>query len=263
MGTRALVTNDDGISSDGLRILALAAEEAGLDVTVAAPDREASGSGAGLTAVQTDGRVVIAEHPLDGLASARSYAVAALPGFIAAVGTRGAFGDPPEVVLSGINRGPNTGHAVIHSGTVGAALTAAANGCPGIAVSLDLGPDPDAPPRWDTAARVLVAVLPAVLGAAEPMVLNVNVPDVTVSELAGIRQARLSRFGAAEMRVVEMRIAEEGAGFVRVTQVETGAEPEEGTDVALLAAGFATVTAIRGICELDGKLAIPGRLGRT
>jgi 5'-nucleotidase len=258
MGTRALVTNDDGISSDGLRILALAAEGAGLDVVVAAPDRESSGCGAGLTAVQTDGRVVVAEHPLAGLDSARAYAVAALPAFITAVATRGAFGDPPGVVLSGINRGPNTGHAVIHSGTVGAAMTAVGNGCPGIAVSLDTGTSADGPLHWDTAARVAVELLPVVLGVADPVVFNVNVPNVTVSELAGIRQARLSRFGAAEMRV-----AEAGAGFVRVAQVETGTEPGEGTDVALLAAGYATVTAIRALCEQPRELAIPGRLGRT
>ena len=67
------------------------------------------------------------------------YGVDAAPGFIALIASRGAFGPPPALVLSGINRGLNTGHAVLHSGTVGAAMTGRVNDCRALAVSLDVG----------------------------------------------------------------------------------------------------------------------------
>jgi 5'-nucleotidase len=121
----AVVTNDDGIGSEGLRMLAGAAVRAGWDVVVAAPDRQASGSGAAMTAVQADGQVVVERHRLPGIETVPAYAVQAAPGFIAFTAVRGAFGRRPDYLLSGINLGPNTGQAVLHSGTVGAAMTAA------------------------------------------------------------------------------------------------------------------------------------------
>ena len=65
-------------------------------------------------------------------------AVDGLPAFIALTGMRGAFGPPPDIVLWGINNGPNTGYAVLHSGTVGAALTASTFGARAMAVSLNV-----------------------------------------------------------------------------------------------------------------------------
>jgi 5'-nucleotidase len=62
------------------------------------------------------------------LGPSRHYAVAASPAYIAVLARVGVFGPPPEILLSGINRGANAGHALLHSGTVGAALTAANNG---------------------------------------------------------------------------------------------------------------------------------------
>src|SRR5207253_2756925 len=115
--TRALITNDDGITAEGLRWLAMAARDAGLEVVVAAPSTEASGSSAAITAAEEDGRVLVEQHELDGLAGVPAYGVSAAPGFIVLIATRGAFGPPPDIVLSGVNSGANTGRAVLHSGT--------------------------------------------------------------------------------------------------------------------------------------------------
>ena len=73
----------------------------------------------------------------DDLADVQVFAVEAAPAFIVRAAVTGAFGAAPDLVLSGINRGPNTGHAVLHSGTVGAALTASTFGLPAMAVSID------------------------------------------------------------------------------------------------------------------------------
>jgi 5'-nucleotidase len=135
---RVLVTNDDGVHAPGIRLLARAARDAGYDVTVAAPREEASGTSAALTAVTDEGRVMFAPVSLPGLDGVPAFAVAASPAYIALLAGLGVFGPVPELVLSGINRGANAGRAILHSGTVGAAVTAAAGGARAMAVSLDV-----------------------------------------------------------------------------------------------------------------------------
>jgi 5'-nucleotidase len=242
MSLRALVTNDDGIDSEGIRQLALAAVAAGLDVTVAAPAHESSGSSAALTAVQADGKVMIDERRLNGLDGVPCYAVEASPGFIVRIGVRGGFGDPPDVVLAGVNRGANTGRALVHSGTVGAAVSAYTSGGRGLAVSLHIGPD--GPQHWDTAAAYARRVIPSFVNIAEPCVLNLNVPDLEESAVRGLRRARLARYGTVQTTVVES-----GLGYVKIGLGQTGHEPEPDSDIALLAEGYATLTAIRPVCE--------------
>ncbi|MBV8194147.1 MAG: 5'/3'-nucleotidase SurE, partial [Candidatus Dormibacteraeota bacterium] len=190
MTLRALVTNDDGIDSEGLRQLALAAVGAGLDVTVAAPQREASGSSAALNATQSDGRIVVEPRELPGLDGVPCYAVAAAPAFIVLIGQRGAFGAVPQLVLSGINRGANLGNAIIHSGTVGATLTAGTYGLRALAVSCDSA----SPQHWETSAEFARRVLPGLIAAVDALVLNLNVPDREVDEVRGIVRAHLAGF---------------------------------------------------------------------
>lgn len=259
--TRVLVTNDDGIAGPGLAWLARVAAERGLDVVVAAPAEEASGTSAAMTAVERGGHVMVEEHQLPGIPHIPAYGVAGSPGFITLIARHGAFGPPPEVVFSGVNRGANAGHAVLHSGTVGAALTAAAYGCPALAVSLDVlsaaeattgsggaaaAADPvrDADRHWATAARVALELLPRLTGAPPGCVFNINVPDLPYQRLAGVRRATLARFGQ-----VQMTVAEAGRGFIRTALEERDDPVEAGTDLAWLAAGYASVTAIRGIVE--------------
>jgi 5'/3'-nucleotidase SurE len=79
------------------------------------------------------------------------------PGLIALIAARGAFGDPADVVLSGVNHGANVGRAILHSGTVGAALTGGLNGAWGAAVSLDVGMNPTEF-HWDAAADATIAL---------------------------------------------------------------------------------------------------------
>jgi 5'-nucleotidase len=243
---RALVTNDDGIHGRGLAALARAAVESGLDVTVAAPSWDSSGASASLTAVERDGRFLLSTEVLDGLDDVKAYGVEAAPAFIVRAAVRGAFGDEPDLVLSGINHGPNTGHAVLHSGTVGAALTAATFGKRGAAFSLDAS----ASPHWDTAQSVAREVIAWLIDADEAVTLNVNVPDVAPEELRGLRQARLSAFGA-----VQANVTDTGEGFIKLAFTEIDADPEPGTDSAFLADSWACFTPLQAACELS--LAVP------
>ncbi|MFN2583009.1 MAG: 5'/3'-nucleotidase SurE [Candidatus Dormibacteria bacterium] len=238
-----LVTNDDGIESEGIRRLAIAAVAAGLDVTVAAPDKEASGSSAALSAVESEGRILTEPRALEGLEGVPCYAVSAAPAFAVLLAYRGAFGERPDVVLSGINRGANTGNAIVHSGTVGATLSAGTYGLPGLAVSLKLARE-GAPQQWDTAATIAQRIIPLLVDSKDATVLNLNVPDLALSDVRGIKRAHLASFGAVQTNVQEV-----GKGWVKLGLVETKDELEPGSDAALLAAGYATVTPLNPICE--------------
>jgi 5'-nucleotidase len=238
---RALVTNDDGIDSPGIAALASVAVEAGLEAVVAAPSWDSSGAAASLTAVEREGRFVLDRRELADLRGVEAFAAQAAPAFIVRAGVTGAFGARPDIVLSGINRGPNTGHAVLHSGTVGAALTASTFALPAMAVSLDARASTC---YWETATAVARVALRWLLDAGEPMVLNVNAPNCPLDELRGIRSTRLAAFGA-----VQTTITEQGAGYVKLAYGEVDADLEPGTDAAALAERVASVTSLHAVCE--------------
>jgi 5'-nucleotidase len=253
----ALITNDDGVGSLGIRTLAGVAVAAGLEVVVAAPSWDSSGASASLTAVEEGGRFLV--EALDWSADgAAAYAVEAAPAYIVRAALTGAFGDVPDVVLSGVNHGPNTGHAILHSGTVGAALTASTHGRRAMAVSIGVPADQavsgsgratevDAVEPLEAAAAVAGPVLRWLLDAPAAMVLNVNVPHRRPDEVRGLVRARLAPFGA-----VQATVTERGAGYVKLDYRAVEAEAEPGTDAALLAAGWATVTPVLAVCEAGG-----------
>jgi 5'-nucleotidase len=238
---RALITNDDGIGSPGVRLLAQAAVAAGLDVTIAAPDGERSGTSAMMSALETGGRLLAEERKLDGLEDVPTLAVRATPAMIAFVAVHGGFGGRPDIVLAGINRGPNLGRAILHSGTVGAALTAASAGISAMAFSLAR----DLSVHWDTAGTVTARALDWYLPRAVPgVVINVNVPDRPLAEVRGLRAARLTAYGAAKVTVGEHR-----DGSIPVTFAQAGEGLPADSDWALVRDGWATVTAVHGIGE--------------
>jgi 5'-nucleotidase len=272
---RVVITNDDGVRSPGICELARAAVARGWTVAVAAPAQEASGSSAAMTAVEKDGRVHIEECTIDGLESAKVYAVAASPAFVAFLAVRGAFGFTPDVVMSGVNRGANGGQAILHSGTVGAALTAANNGCRGLAVSLDVlapatataasggaavaevGVEADKRRNWETAAALATDQVPWLMTLPPDVVLNLNVPDRPRDHVLGLRRGELARFGQ-----VQMTVSPDGAGFVRLALTAVDEPVEPGTDLALLAEGYAAITPIRGVtASSDIELPVERRSG--
>lgn len=234
------MTNDDGVESAGIRALAGVAVDAGLDVVVAAPSWDSSGASASLTAVEENGRFLVERRHWDDLPDVPVHAVEAAPAFIVRAGLEGAFGERPDVVLSGINLGQNTGTSVLHSGTVGAVLTASTHRCRGLAVSLMLG----GPLQWETAAHFAGRALEWLLDAEPGVVLNLNVPNVPVDEVAGLVRAHISSAG-----VVQVTVTEVGKGYVKLSYVEPDGHVEPESDAALLAAGYATVTPLSAPCE--------------
>lgn len=240
---RALITNDDGIDATGLRVLAGAAVAAGLDVVVAAPHIERSGFGTGLTAMEEGGRLLIQERRLEGLPDVRALAVEASPSMIALVGARGGLGFTPDIVLSGINHGPNTGQFLLHSGTAGAAFTAVNQGVPGLALSFD----GRSSQHWDTAAAVAGRAIDwFIANLTTEAILNVNIPDVPLGDLRGLRHASLARQGAVSADIVTF-----AEGHVTMTFRRDAGEVDPGSDAALLRDGYATATAVGNPAAVD------------
>lgn len=256
---RILVTNDDGIESAGLAVLARAALNRGHQVKVAAPAEEYSGASASLSGEEIDGKIALVEaDPPNMPDGVECVGVKAAPALIAFLASYGAFGDVPDLVLSGVNLGANTGKATLHSGTVGAVLTAASHGIPGIAVSITSGQ----PQHWETA--LLVTTFALERWEQRPFdnrILNINVPDVAPERLRGLKPAELASFGA-----VQAQIDRGDHEHIAVTySAETGREEPE-SDHYLLTHGWATATLLRapvndtneGLRTID-----PERLGIT
>jgi 5'-nucleotidase len=238
-----VVTNDDGIDSPGLHRLAAAAAGTGRGVLVAAPDYEASGASASMAVVGVGDQIPVERRALPGLDAITGYAVRAAPAFIAFAAAQGGFGERPGMILSGINRGANTGRAVLHSGTVGAALTAAMHRIPAAAFSLDCLPD--GPQYWDTAAAVAAEVMGVLGGVSPGVALNVNVPNVPQGELRGIRYGHLADFGAVQIQIIAAPDE-----HLELTMSAAPDPPQPDSDSAALAAGYASVTAVQAICEV-------------
>jgi 5'-nucleotidase len=247
--TLALVTNDDGIDAPGLAVLATAAVKAGLDVVVAAPAEQSSGASAAITAVRREGRTAVHRHQLASLPDVSAWAVEAQPAYIVVAALNGWFDPVPDLVLSGVNHGANVGRAILHSGTVGAALAAGLNGVSGLAVSLGVPLHPTGERHWEGVHEVLPGVLDLVVGAPAGTVLSLNVPDLPLEEHRELREARLATKGAVQARVDDVQ-----DGTLRLGEIEVGDEPEEGTDGALLAAGHPTLTALASVTHHPGSL---------
>ena len=259
VGMKLLVTNDDGISSPGLHALVRALVQDGRDVVVAAPDRDMSGSGAAIGRIHLDEHIDARHVELPGLAGVPAYAVDGPPGLCVLAARLGGFGGPPDLVVSGINPGCNTGRAVLHSGTVGAALTAANFGGRGLAVSLDVPArlEQAVPRHWDTAAAVAAAAVGWLVEAGPGVVLNLNVPDLPPERLAGARAATLAPFGTVRSAVVETA---EGGGRLQMELRPVNVELPPDCDTALVKEGYVAVSAIGGI-QVDPRVDVGDLLG--
>jgi 5'-nucleotidase len=237
---QVLITNDDGIDSPGLARLAVVARDAGHDVLIAAPSREFSGSSAAITGVERDGRILTEPRELPGLPGVPALSVAASPAFIVLIALAGGLGPEPDLVLSGINYGANAGRAVTHSGTVGAALTAALGGRRAAAFSIGHSVRRPEEPVWETAAAIVDQLLPTICALPPGILLNVNIPDLPYERLRGIRRASLATFGA-----VQFIVSERNEGYLRMSLEDNEAALEEGTDEYWLSRDHVTVTPVR------------------
>lgn len=187
---KILISNDDGIMANGIRILSetLAEEH---EVYVVAPDRERSAAGHSLT-LHTPLRVEELE-PKNGIK--RCWVTTGTPGDCVKIGISAILeeNEKPDIVISGINHGPNLGADILYSGTVSCAMEGAMLDCPSIAVSLaSLRCEID---DFKFAAKFILTLLPKLKEFQFPKktILNVNVPALDPEDISGVAITELGR----------------------------------------------------------------------
>lgn len=230
---RVLITNDDGYQARGIRALASAIGDAGHEVLVVAPLTDQSGVGTA-RAAWVNRPIATSSEDADGITY---IGVEGTPALAVTMARLGAFGKAPDLVVSGINHGYNFG-VILHSGTVGAALTAATQGLSGLAMSIGA----DDPQYLESAAEVAVELIEWLRLQPAGTVLNVNVPDRPMSELRGVRDARLAPYNPDRLTA---GLAPTGEPMMILRTPDP--TQDEDTDESLLAAGYITITPITGI----------------
>ena len=227
-----LLVNDDGIDAVGIRCL-VAALSGEHTLRVIAPDRQRSAASMSMTLEQPLRAV---PREIDGAASA--YAVDGMPVDCVRLGLGNLVPGKPDLVISGINHGPNLGSDTLYSGTCGAAQQAAILGVQAIAMSLDHR----SPTHFETAAAVTARMIAIAEKHPLPfgMFWNVNVPDLPPEEIKGYRVT-----GLAMVHYNDVYVRREdplGRPYYWVPRGKLPCDPDEDTDFAWLRRGYITVT---------------------
>lgn len=241
---RILVSNDDGIHAPGIRALAAAMVDLG-EVIVVAPDSERSAVGHAITLTDPIKTRMVREP-----GGFTGHAIGGTPADSVKLAVCALLETPPDLVVSGINLGPNAGIAVIYSGTVSAATEGTILGIPSMAVSLNTFRDPN----WDTAARVAREMAERLVRDPLPkgVLLNVNVPNVPYGDLKGTAVTRMaaSRF----VETFHKRSDPRGAIYYWMDgYLEPEGDPE-GTDLHAVAQGYVSLTPIHFDLTHEGGL---------
>lgn len=227
---RILLSNDDGVHADGINILAeILAEIAEIDVI--APDRDRSGASNSLTLDPLrpqklkNGYISLAGTPTD-------CVHLALTGFLE---------HKPDIVVSGINDGPNLGDDVIYSGTVAAAMEGRIFGIPSLAVSLVKSGKLNYKTAAIAAKQIVEQLIHDPLPAAT--ILNVNVPDVPLAELRGFEVTRLGTRHNAEPIIKTTDPRNKTIYWIGASGPEQDAGP--GTDFHAVNSGCVSITPLQ------------------
>ncbi len=227
--TRILVTNDDGIFSEGLTLLAKALGAIG-EVTVVAPASEQSASAHSLTLTRPLRLRTIDE---------RHYAVDGTPTDCVVIGLAKIMAEnPPDIVVSGINYGANIGDDVTYSGTVAGAIEASVFGLPGIAVSLATRSNFDFTHAAEFAAKVTAKVLRE--GLPKGILLNVNVPP---GEIRGVQWATQGSKSARSL--IHEGIDPRGRPYMWIGEHQIVWQEDPTSDYAAIKNGFVAITPLR------------------
>jgi 5'-nucleotidase len=228
---RILLSNDDGYFAPGLASLAEALS-ALADIVVVAPERDRSGASNSLTL----------DRPLSVRKSHLGFFyVNGTPTDCVHLAVTGLLDELPDMIVSGVNHGANMGDDTIYSGTVAAATEGFLLGIPSVAVSLASR----AQGHYATAAQVAAGLVRRFqqLPLREPVLLNVNVPDVPFGELGGIRITRLGRRHRAEPVIKSS--TPRGDTVYWVGAAGSAQDAGEGTDFHAVAQGLVSITPLQ------------------
>jgi 5'-nucleotidase len=230
---RFLLTNDDGVHADGLLALKKALETMA-EVVVVAPERQRSGVGHAIT--MNEPLRLMETKLLDG---SSAYACSGTPADSVTLGTLEVMAGDVDLVVSGINHGPNLGWDVHYSGTVSAALEAVMIGHPALAVSLATFADDT---HWETASAVTMRVVSWLMKNPMPShtLLNVNVPNLPLNEIQGMSFTRQGPRQYVDR--LEKRKDPTGKTYYWLSGTIADHHTAEDTDVTAVADGRVAIT---------------------
>jgi 5'-nucleotidase len=236
---RILITNDDGIHSPGLDVCAEIARALSDDIWIVAPETDQSGVSHSLSLNDPLRlREVTPKH----------FAVKGTPTDCVIMGSRHVIKDrPPNLILSGVNRGRNAGEDVIYSGTVAGAVEGTILGIPSVALSQAYKSRSGQPPHWETAVRFAPDIINRVLKAGIPrdVLINVNFPDCAPNEVKGIAVTTQGR-NRQERLQIDQRHDGRGNAYYWIAYVRMrGLPPADGSDISALADNRIAVTPLR------------------
>ena len=236
---RILVTNDDGIHSEGLDICAEIGRALSDDVWVIAPEFDQPGVSHSLSLNDPLRLRKVGEH---------HFAVKGTPTDCVIMGARHVLKDrPPDLVLAGVNRGRNAGEDVIYSGTVAGAVEGTILGIPSLALSQAYLSRSNQPPHWDTAMRFAPDIIKRVLeqGIPHDVLINVNFPNCAPSDVKGVAVTAQGRRRQERLRI-DAREDGRGNAYYWIAYVRNqGVPPDDGTDISALADNRIAVTPLR------------------
>ena len=240
---RVLLTNDDGFDAPGLGALIDIARDIADEVWVVAPQQDQSGVGQSITL----------NSPLRCVSRGeKQWAVAGTPSDCIALAMSHLMKDtPPDLILSGVNRGRNIGDDVNVSGTAGAAFTGLMLGVPSIALSIACVSRKKV--RWETARAVLPDILANFLheGWDKGHCISINIPDVSPEDIKGITWTHLARKTTTAFRIEQREDLREKDYFWLYPEKSEGVA-DSSSDVAALARGHVSITAL----ALDRSLTV-------
>ena len=232
---RILITNDDGIHAAGLRALYSALRDLG-EVVVIAPELPRSACGHAIT-LHKPLRLTSVEMPDGG----KGYASNGTPADCVALGVSDHVGGVPDLVVSGINRGPNLGVDMTYSGTVAAAMEAAICGLPSFAISLASYEDAEFGPAAEFARYLAKAIEKH--GLSEGTFLNVNVPAVAREKIEGVSITRQGRLRYSNR--IERRTDPRGGVYYWLTGERVDQSSHPGGDADAVSHNRISVTPVR------------------
>jgi 5'-nucleotidase len=233
---RVMLTNDDGIDAPGMAVLEEIAAQIAHEVWVVAPEHDQSGQS---HAISLHHALRISERGV------RRFGVTGTPGDCAAMGLCHLMKDaPPQLVLSGVNRGLNLGMETVFSGTVGGAMTAMMLGVPALALSQAFARR-DAVP-WDTARTLGAETIRRLwaVGWGKSAVLNINFPPIPANEAGPITLARQGEGAVAGMHV-DTRVDPRGMSYYWLNFKRGDIQQGPESDYSAMRAGKIVVTPLR------------------
>jgi len=235
---RILITNDDGINAPGIYVLEKIAAALSDDIWIVAPSEEQSGAGHSLTLTSP---VRLRKH------AEKRFSVTGTPTDSVTIALRKVLDSPPDLILSGINRGANLADDITYSGTVSAALEGALAGIPSIALSQvysreNIGNDVSFAAAEAWGEKVLAPLVDS--SFAERTLINVNFPPVQAEEVKGIRVVRQGFHDYSRGTVVE-NVDPRGFAYYWFGLHGIEHTPGHDTDLEAIADGFISVTPLQ------------------